>query len=129
MSSDTPLSERARTASAGELNALLGRATAFTGKLTFEGKVRIDGEFHGEIFADDTLIVGEEAVVTAEIEVGTLIVRGGTVRGNVRATSAVEVYAPGRVYGNITAPEVFIDKGVVFEGQCRMTDLEPSDED
>src|SRR3954462_4248052 len=96
----------------GEINALLGRGTEFTGKLTFDGKVRIDGTFAGEIFSEDTLVIGETAEVTAEIDVAVVIVRGGTVRGNIRACQAVEVYAPGKVYGNITSPQVFIDKGV-----------------
>lgn len=117
----TPLSDRALGASAGEINALLGRATEFRGTLTFEGKVRIDGRFSGEVLSEGTLVLGDEAYVEAEITVGTLIVRGGTVRGNVRARAAVEVYAPGKVYGNITAAEVFIDKGVIFEGACKMT--------
>jgi cytoskeletal protein CcmA (bactofilin family) len=117
-----PLSERARAASAGELNALLGRGTRFTGKLTFEGKVRIDGTFEGEVFSDGILIVGDEAEVSARIEVATLIVRGGVVRGDVHATVAVEVYAPSKLYGDLTAPEVFIDKGVTFEGRVTMTE-------
>lgn len=106
----------------GEINALLGRGTRFEGKLVFDGKVRIDGEFVGEIVSDDTLVLGESAEVQAEIDVAVVIVRGGVVRGNIRAREAVEVYAPGKVYGNITSPQVFIDKGVVFEGQCRMSD-------
>ena len=57
----------------------------------------------------------------AEIEVGTLIVRGGAVWGNVRASQLIEIWAPGRVYGNLAAPQLFIDKGVIFEGQCKMT--------
>ncbi len=118
------MSERARRASAGEIHALLGRGTSFEGKLTFEGKVRIDGSFKGEAFSSGTLIVGEGGLVEAEIEVGTLIVRGGTVRGNIRASVAVEAYTPAKIHGNISAPEVFIDKGVVFEGQCRKTELE-----
>lgn len=121
---NTPLSERAQAASSGELNALLGRGARFTGKLAFEGKVRIDGSFEGEVISDGILIVGDEAEVTATLEVGTLIVRGGTVRGDVRASSTIEVYAPSRVYGNLTAAEVFIDKGVVFEGAVKMTERE-----
>jgi cytoskeletal protein CcmA (bactofilin family) len=119
---EAPYSGRALAASAGELNALLGRGARFVGKLTFEGKVRIDGVFEGEVFSDGILIVGDEAEVTARIEVGTLIVRGGTVRGDVRATAAVEAYAPSRLYGDLTAPEVFIDKGVTFEGRVQMTE-------
>ncbi len=106
----------------GEINALLGRGTEFTGKLTFEGKVRIDGKFSGEIFTDDVLIIGEGADVRAEIEVATLIIKGGVVTGNVKAHEVVEIHAPGKLYGNIVSPALFIDKGVVFEGNCKMTD-------
>lgn len=112
-----------REAPSGEINALLGRGTEFHGKLVFDGKVRIDGRFEGEIHSDDTLIIGESAEVTADIRVATVIVRGGTVRGEIRARTAVEVYAPGKIYGNITSPQVFIDKGVTFEGLCRMTEV------
>jgi cytoskeletal protein CcmA (bactofilin family) len=106
----------------GEINALLGRGTEFTGKLTFEGKVRIDGKFSGEIFTDDVLIIGDGADVRAEIDVSTLIIKGGVVTGNVRARDMVEIHAPGKLYGNIVSPALFIDKGVVFEGNCKMTD-------
>lgn len=105
----------------GEINALLGRGTDFSGKLAFDGRVRIDGKFQGEIFSDDVLIIGEGGEVRAEIEVGTLIVRGGAVWGNVNASQLIEIWAPGRVYGNLAAPQLFIDKGVIFEGQCKMT--------
>lgn len=108
----------------GELRALLGRGTQFEGKLIFEGRVRIDGEFKGEIFTEGVLIVGEEAKVRAKIEVGTLIVRGGSVWGDVRAKQLVEVYAPAKVYGNIAAPQLFLDKGVIFEGTSTMLEQE-----
>lgn len=117
----TALSERALAASAGELNALLGRGARFKGTLTFDGKVRIDGRFEGDVFSDGVLIVGDEAELEGTLEVGTLIVRGGSIRGTVRATVAVEVYAPSRVHGTITAPDVFIDKGVRIEGSVSTT--------
>lgn len=113
----------------GEINALLGRGTDFTGKLTFEGRVRIDGRFQGEIFSDDVLIIGEGGEVRAEIAVGTLIVRGGTIWGNVRASQLVEIWAPGKVHGNLEAPQLFIDKGVIFEGQCKMTTTDGAEAD
>jgi len=105
---------------ANEITALLGRGTHFEGKLHFEGRVRIDGTFHGEIQSDDTLIVGDGAEVRAEIDVATVIVRGGVVHGNVRAKTAIEIHAPGRLHGNIHSPSVFIDRGVEFQGSCRM---------
>ena len=109
---------------ATEITALLGRGTSFEGKLHFEGRVRIDGIFKGEIKSDDTLVIGDGAEVHAEIDVATVIVRGGVVHGNVRAKTAIEVHAPGRLVGNIQSPSVFIDRGVEFQGSCRMDPID-----
>jgi cytoskeletal protein CcmA (bactofilin family) len=105
---------------ATEITALLGRGTQFEGKLHFEGRVRIDGIFKGEILSDDTLVIGDGAEVHAEIEVATVIVRGGIVHGNIRARTAIEVHAPGKIVGNLHSPSLFIDRGVEFQGSCRM---------
>jgi cytoskeletal protein CcmA (bactofilin family) len=103
----------------GEINTLLGRGAEFEGKLTFEGTVRIDGVLRGEVFTDDVLIVGEGAVVEAEIEVGEIIIQG-SVQGNIRAKRGIEILAPGRVKGDVTTPSLQIDKGVIFEGRSYM---------
>ncbi|MFZ4579935.1 MAG: bactofilin family protein [Myxococcota bacterium] len=103
-----------------ELNALLGKGSEFNGKLNFEGSVRIDGRFSGEIFSDGTLIIGEGAIVTAEINVATVAVYG-EVTGNITATDGVELHAPASLRGNITSPALHIDKGVFFDGACQMT--------
>ncbi|MEM7447684.1 MAG: polymer-forming cytoskeletal protein [Myxococcota bacterium] len=104
----------------GEINALLGRGTEYDGKLTFQGRVRIDGNFRGEIFSEGILILGDEADVQANITVGTLIIRGGSVRGDITAHQLIEVHAPGRVIGDVHAPQLFLEKGVIFEGHCVM---------
>jgi len=105
---------------ATEITALLGQGTHFEGKLHFEGRVRIDGMFKGEIRSNDTLIIGEGAEVHASIDVGTVIVRGGVVHGNIRSKNSIEVHAPGKIVGNLHSPSVFIDRGVEFQGACRM---------
>jgi cytoskeletal protein CcmA (bactofilin family) len=109
---------------ATEITALLGRGTEFEGKLHFEGRVRIDGVFKGEIRSDDTLVIGEGAEVHAEIDVATVIVRGGVIHGNIRARTAIELYAPGKMIGNLHAPSLFIDRGVEFQGSCRMDPID-----
>lgn len=104
----------------GEIHALLGRGARFTGKLTFEGRVRIEGHLEGEILGDGVLVIGDGAEVKANVEVGTLIVRGGVLRGNVTARQLIEIHPEGAVYGDIQAPEIDISKGCVFEGRCTM---------
>ena len=107
-----------------EINALLGRGTHFEGKLFFEGRVRIDGGFKGEIRGDDVLVIGEGATVSGEVHVATCIVTGGEVEANIRARDAIELYAPSRVTGALHAPAIFIDRGVKFEGSCKMAPLD-----
>ncbi len=108
----------------GDLNALLGRGSEFEGKLTFEGTVRIDGKFNGTIVTNDVLVIGEGAKVSAEISCGTVIVHG-EITGNVRAKNAVELHHPAKMRGNIEAPSLMIEKGVIFEGQCKMEGIAP----
>jgi cytoskeletal protein CcmA (bactofilin family) len=107
-----------------EINALLGRGTHFEGKLFFEGRVRIDGGFKGEIRGDDVLVIGEGARVSGEIHVAACIVTGGEVDAAIRARDAIELYAPSQVTGSLHAPAIFIDRGVRFEGSCKMAPLE-----
>jgi cytoskeletal protein CcmA (bactofilin family) len=109
--------------STGDLNALLGRGSEFEGKLTFEGTVRIDGKFNGTIVTNDVLVIGEGAKVSAEISCGTVIVHGEIV-GNLKAKNAVELHHPARMKGNIETPSLMIEKGVTFEGQCKMDGVE-----
>jgi cytoskeletal protein CcmA (bactofilin family) len=110
-----------------ELTALLGRGTSFEGKLYFNGRLRIDGTFRGEIRSEDVLVIGEGADVQAEIDVDTVIVRGGVVTGNIRARAAIELYVPARVVGNLRSPSIFIDKGVKVEGSCTMAPVDPTE--
>ena len=115
------------TPAPGEIAALLGRGTKFRGKLVFEGRVRVDGAFDGEVHTEGVLVVGEEAVLDGTFDVGSLLVLGGTVRGKVRAREVIELHADSHVLAELETPRLFIDKGARFDGSCRMTDGAPSE--
>lgn len=102
-----------------EVTTLLGKGSEFEGKLTFDGTVRIDGKFRGEIFSEDTLIIGESAQVEATIDVCSVIVYGQVV-GNIHARNCVELHAPARLKGNIATADLQVDKGVFWNGQVQM---------
>ncbi|MGD9157610.1 MAG: polymer-forming cytoskeletal protein [Desulfobacteraceae bacterium] len=106
-----------------QINAFLGKDTEFEGKLSFKGFVRIDGRFTGEIFSEGTLSVGETAVIRSDIHVSHIII-SGEIRGNIIADNRIEIHAPGKVFGNIQAPAVIIEEGVIFEGNCRMQKID-----
>ena len=99
--------------------ALLGVGTEFEGRLSFEGVVRIDGKFSGSIAKGDMLIVGEGAVIAAEITCGSVVICGEVI-GNIRATNAVELRQQARVRGDIETPSLMIERGARFEGHMKM---------
>jgi cytoskeletal protein CcmA (bactofilin family) len=107
------------TSEGGPISGLLERGCEFEGKLTFEGTVRLNGKFLGEIFSEGTLIVGEGAYIDAKVTVGSIIVHG-EVRGSVKANDRIEMHAPAVVRGDICAKTLVIDEGVTFEGSCAM---------
>lgn len=117
-----PKREEVMVTRPGEVHTLLGKGSEFEGKLSFEGQVRIDGKFSGQIFTKDVLVVGDGARVNAEVNAGTVIVHG-QMEGNIRATQLVELHQPGRIKGNIETPNLSIDRGVIFEGTCKMENL------
>lgn len=98
---------------------LLDRGCEFTGKLSFEGTVRIDGRFNGEIFSEDTLVIGEGAEVEGEINVSTVEI-SGHFKGNIYAKTLVVTHSPAEVEGTINTPRIIIEDGVSFDGQCQM---------
>lgn len=109
-----------QSSSTAALNALLGAGSVFEGKLHFEGQVRIDGTFTGEITTTDLLVIGEGARVSATITCGSVEVRGD-ITGNINASDSITLRATAKVQADIYAPSLVIDKGAVFEGNSRMT--------
>jgi cytoskeletal protein CcmA (bactofilin family) len=109
----------ASAAIARDVQAHLGHGSRVEGKLTFEGSVRIDGQVEGEINAQDTVIIGEGAELTAQIHANAVVVQG-RMTGDITARRRVELKAPATVTGNINTPSLVIHEGVVFEGRCTM---------
>ncbi|MGH7820071.1 MAG: bactofilin family protein [Candidatus Binatia bacterium] len=114
-----PIDRRRADAEEREMTVHLGTGSRVSGKLSFDGPARIAGELEGEVVAQETLIIEESAVVTAQI-VGTTIVIKGTVNGNVRASERIEMRAPAKLCGDIVSPTVVIHEGARFEGRCSM---------
>lgn len=99
--------------------AYLDSGSKISGKLMFEGATRIDGQVDGEINAKESLIIGESAVVTAQIKANAIVV-AGKVSGDIIAAQRLEIRPTARVIGNLTAPVLIVHEGAMFEGHCSM---------
>ena len=102
-----------------DLKAYLGSDAVFKGALNFSGVVRIDGKFEGHVKTDDTLIVGETGLLTAEIMAGTVVCKG-KINGTIQASERIEIHSKSQVVGNIKAPSLSVEVGALFDGQCDM---------
>jgi cytoskeletal protein CcmA (bactofilin family) len=106
-----------------EVKAFLGKGAEFTGKLMFNGSVRIDGDFKGNIFGSGTLVIGEGAEIEADIRVDSIMV-SGDVRGRIDVKKKIQIYSTGKVAGDLNTPVLSVEEGAFFEGTCHMTHSE-----
>lgn len=102
------------------VSTFLGHDAAFDGTINFKGTVRLDGQVKGRVLSNDgTVIVGDKANVEADIDVDSVIIKG-KVSGMVQAKNRIEAYPPAEILGELKAPVISIDPGVVFNGSCTM---------
>ncbi len=103
-----------------DITAFIDEGSEFEGKYTFTGTgtILLNGKFQGEIVTTDALVVGEKGVVNATIRAESVVIKGEVV-GDVHA-QRVELKASARVFGDLEAPVVVLEEGVLFRGQCRM---------
>ena len=102
-----------------DFDTILSADIDFTGTLHFEKPFLIRGRVSGEINATGLLVIDENAVVNANIRALRVLIRGH-VKGDVTAVEKVEVTLTGTLAGNVTAPEIYMETGCVFNGRCTM---------
>jgi cytoskeletal protein CcmA (bactofilin family) len=113
--------EGEQIAGEGKMNSIIGKGCKINGTvIVSDGTLRIDGEFEGNIQCPDTLVIGKDGHVKAEIKVKSAVV-GGTVVGNIDAKEKIELQAGSRLEGDIKTTRLVIDEGVFFEGNCKMS--------
>lgn len=114
---------KGKTAEGQAMNGFIGKGVTIEGRLSFDGSVRIDGDFKGEIDAEGLLIVGEGALIEANITVGSAVICG-EVKGDIDVKTKVELKPPAHIQGNIKAQSIVIEDGVIFEGNCIMKGMQ-----
>jgi cytoskeletal protein CcmA (bactofilin family) len=101
-----------------KLDTILGKDTRFEGTLETGGGARVDGRYKGTLKAQGDVIVGEGAVVEAEVT-GRNILIAGEVHGQVYASGKLELTNTGRLYGDLQAAKMYVEEGAVFHGECK----------
>ncbi|MBP1714600.1 MAG: hypothetical protein H6Q43_2246 [Deltaproteobacteria bacterium] len=108
-----------------KIATILGEGSEFEGKLVFDGTVQVEGKFIGQVQSQGTFIIGEKALVRAEIQAGIVLVRG-EVHGTITARSRIEAYAPAKIFGDLSSPVLVFGEGILFQGTSHMIPMEDS---
>ncbi len=96
----------------------IGKGTKASGKLNFRGPVKIEGEVEGEISGDE-VVIAAGAVVSARISAGRVTI-AGAFSGEVTARERVELMATARAQCTISTPNLVLNEGAQFDGDCKM---------
>lgn len=105
---------------ADNVNSVIGEGSIFEGKFYIQGSLLINGKFEGEIKTDELIMIGETGKVKTNVSARKVIV-AGTLIGNINAHEQVVLEETGRILGDITAPVININKGVVIQGKITIT--------
>ena len=105
-----------------ELKAFLGQGAEFIGKLIFNGSVRIDGNFQGEIFGQGSLVVGQGASVKADIAVKSVYI-SGDVQGTIEVNEKINIHSTGKFSGDVHTPVFIMEEGAFFDGRSHMAEI------
>jgi len=101
------------------VSGIIQSGCEFKGRLSFEGVLRLGGNFEGEIFTNDILIIEDSGFVSGNILADVVIVSGKVV-GDINAKNKIEIYKPAMIKGNLSAPSISMEEGVVFDGTTKM---------
>jgi len=104
----------------GDLNGFLDAGSHIQGELHFDDTFRVDGKLTGKAVSQGDLVVGENGVVEADIEVGSIFV-SGAVKGTVKARERIEIAAGGKVIADLETPALVVEDGAILEGNCSMS--------
>lgn len=102
------------------VNSVIGEGSIFEGKFYIQGSLLINGKFEGDIKTDEQIIIGETGKVKTNISAKKVVV-AGTLIGNINAFEYVDLMETGRILGDIAAPVIHINKGVVIQGKITIT--------
>ncbi len=102
-----------------KVRSALSAGTVIQGKLSFDTPVRIDGKLSGEVYSSKPLIIGETALIEAQIEASVLVIMG-KVKGNVKVSEKVQLCSGAVFEGIINSPSLVIESGATFNGSCEM---------
>jgi len=104
------------------IRSLVGEGTAVHGELHFSEGLRIDGEVHGDVIAEEgkhsLLVISEKACVRGKVIAGHVIINGEII-GPVECRDLLELQPKARITGDVTYASLEMHQGATIAGAMR----------
>ena len=102
------------------MTTTIGHSISINGEVSSDETLRVDGQVRGKIHMREAeLTIGQSARVEADVRATRVLVLG-TLRGNIAASTRVELGATSNVTGDISADTVVLAEGAHFQGRVDM---------
>ena len=106
-------------AAIGAGTSIIAQGTSFTGNITSNSDLRIDGSIEGNVQSQSKVVIGKDGQVKGDIN-GAQVDVMGFVHGNVYATDGIILRSKARVQGNINTCSLEVERGALLDGKCQM---------
>jgi cytoskeletal protein CcmA (bactofilin family) len=101
-------------------SGLVSKGVEISGDILFAEELRVVGRVTGKVVSEKgSLVIEQAGRVEAQVEVGICVIRG-TLNGDVKAQSRIEIYKTGRVRGDLSAPVLLVEEGAEINGSIGM---------
>jgi len=101
----------------GEAASIIGENSAFEGTFQVNGNLRVDGKFTGTLNVTDTLVVGKNGIIDADVHTRNAVV-AGTIKGDLHASEKITLQSGSHLEGEMVTARLVIEEGVTFQGSC-----------
>ncbi|MBZ0267318.1 polymer-forming cytoskeletal protein [bacterium] len=106
----------------GEATSVIGEGSVFEGEFKVTGNLRVDGTFSGKLNISETLVVGKNGSVDAEVKVRCAVI-AGTIKGDLNASEKITLQSGSRLEGEMVTSKLVIEEGVSFQGSCNTSSM------
>ncbi|HBK35195.1 MAG: Polymer-forming cytoskeletal [Candidatus Uhrbacteria bacterium GW2011_GWE2_40_58] len=98
---------------------VIAQGVKVEGDFVSQGNVIIDGEVTGSVKTNQSLHIGETAIIHANIEAENAVI-AGEVKGNLRVGDTLELQSSSQVLGDIETQVLSISPGAKVNGHLSM---------
>jgi cytoskeletal protein CcmA (bactofilin family) len=104
------------------LRSLVGEGTVIQGGLSFSDGLRVDGEVHGDVLAEEgrpsLLVVSQKARIHGRIRASHVIV-SGQIHGPIHCDGMLELQPGARIVGDVRYERLEMHAGAQVAGELR----------